>query len=115
MTAPTMTDRSAMPAPGETLLRCRDVDVAYGPVQVLFGVDLDIAQGEIVALLGTNGAGKSTILKAISGLVKPIKGTIEFAGQDITGMPANKTAALGLVQMPGGKGTFPTLTVEDFL
>jgi branched-chain amino acid transport system ATP-binding protein len=115
MTAPTMTDRSAMPAPGETLLRCRDVDVAYGPVQVLFGVDLDIAQGEIVALLGTNGAGKSTILKAISGLVKPIKGTIEFAGQDITGMPANKTAALGLVQMPGGKGTFPTLTVEDNL
>jgi len=115
MTAPTVLSPSTGIAPGEPLLRCRDVDVAYGPVQVLFGVDLDIAQGEIVALLGTNGAGKSTILKAISGLVKPIKGTIEFAGQDITGMPANKTAALGLVQMPGGKGTFPTLTVEDNL
>jgi ABC-type branched-subunit amino acid transport system ATPase component len=115
MTATTTTDRTAGVAPGEPILRCQDVDVAYGPVQVLFGVDLDIAKGEIVALLGTNGAGKSTILKAISGLVKPLKGSIEFAGQDITGMPANKTAALGLVQMPGGKGTFPTLTVEDNL
>ena len=97
------------------LLRCQEVDVAYGPVQVLFGVDLEITRGEIVALLGTNGAGKSTILKAISGLVTPLRGSIEFAGQDITGLPANKTAALGLVQMPGGKGTFPTLTVEDNL
>jgi branched-chain amino acid transport system ATP-binding protein len=100
---------------GQPLLRCRGVDVSYGPVQVLFGVDLDIAQGEIVALLGTNGAGKSTILKGISGLVKPGRGTIEFEGREITGMPANKTAALGLVQMPGGKGVFPTLTVEDNL
>jgi ABC-type branched-subunit amino acid transport system ATPase component len=115
MTATTTTDLTAAVAPGEPILRCQGVDVAYGPVQVLFGVDLDIAKGEIVALLGTNGAGKSTILKAISGLVKPLKGSIEFAGQDITGMPANKTAALGLVQMPGGKGTFPTLTVEDNL
>ena len=116
MTAPTATPgRAASPAAASTLLSCRGVDVAYGPVQVLFGVDLDIAQGEIVALLGTNGAGKSTILKAISGLVKPLAGTIEFEGQDITGLAANKTAALGLVQMPGGKGTFPTLTVEDNL
>ena len=115
MTAPTVTQSSSSVAPGSTLLSCKGVDVAYGPVQVLFGVDLDIAQGEIVALLGTNGAGKSTILKAISGLVKPLAGSIEFEGKDITGMAANKTAALGLVQMPGGKGTFPTLTVEDNL
>jgi ABC-type branched-subunit amino acid transport system ATPase component len=115
MTSTILTPGGAPLAAGEPLLTCKGVDVAYGPVQVLFGVDLEIAQGEIVALLGTNGAGKSTILKAISGLVKPLAGTIEFAGQDITGMAANRTAALGLVQMPGGKGTFPTLTVEDNL
>ena len=97
------------------LLCCRGVDVSYGPVQVLFGVDLDVAEGEIVALLGTNGAGKSTILKAISGLVKPSAGSVSFAGEDITGTPANVTAAKGLIQMPGGKGVFPTLTVEDNL
>jgi branched-chain amino acid transport system ATP-binding protein len=100
---------------GEAILRCTGLDVSYGPVQVLFGVDVSIAQGEIVALLGTNGAGKSTLLKGISGLVKPGRGKVEFEGRDITGMAANKTAALGLVQMPGGKGVFPTLTVEDNL
>jgi ABC-type branched-subunit amino acid transport system ATPase component len=100
---------------GEAILRCTGLDVSYGPVQVLFGVDVSIAEGEIVALLGTNGAGKSTLLKGISGLVKPGRGKVEFEGRDITGMAANKTAALGLVQMPGGKGVFPTLTVEDNL
>ncbi len=99
----------------DTFLRCTDLDVSYGPVQVLFGVNFDVEQGEIVALLGTNGAGKSTLLKAISGLLKPGAGKIEFEGNDITGMPANKTAALGLLQMPGGKSVFPTLTVEENL
>jgi branched-chain amino acid transport system ATP-binding protein len=99
----------------EPILECSGLDVSYGPVQVLFGVDVSIAKGEIVALLGTNGAGKSTLLKGISGLVKPGKGKVEFEGRDITGMAANKTAALGLVQMPGGKGVFPTLSVEDNL
>jgi ABC-type branched-subunit amino acid transport system ATPase component len=96
-------------------LRCRGVDVAYGPVQVLFGVDVDIQQNEIVALLGTNGAGKSTLLKAVSGLVKPKAGTVEYFGEDITGKPANHTAAKGLIQMPGGKGVFPTLSVAENL
>jgi ABC-type branched-subunit amino acid transport system ATPase component len=99
----------------KTFLRCTDLDVSYGPVQVLFGVDFDVDQGEIVALLGTNGAGKSTLLKAISGLLKPGNGKVFFEGQDITGMAANKTAALGLLQMPGGKSIFPTLTVEENL
>ncbi len=102
-------------APGQPVLQVRGIDVSYGPVQVLFNVDVDIARGEIVALLGTNGAGKSTLLKAISGLVKPSKGQITFDGRSIAGMPANQTAALGLVQMPGGKGVFPTLTVADNL
>ena len=99
----------------DTILECRGLDAGYGPVQILFDVDVAIRRNEIVALLGTNGAGKSTLLKAISGLLKPWKGQISFAGEDITGMPANKTAALGLVQMPGGKGVFPTLTVKENL
>ena len=100
---------------GAPFLRCSGLDVGYGPVQVLFGVDFDVEQGEIVALLGTNGAGKSTLLKAISGLLKPMAGKVEFKGEDVTGMAANRTAALGLLQMPGGKSVFPTLTVEENL
>jgi ABC-type branched-subunit amino acid transport system ATPase component len=95
------------------LLVCEGVEVAYGSVQVLFGVDLTVAENEIVALLGTNGAGKSTLLKAISGLVKPIGGRITFAGKDITGIDGPKAARLGIVQVPGGKAIFPTLTVAE--
>jgi ABC-type branched-subunit amino acid transport system ATPase component len=95
------------------LLSCRGVDVAYDKVQVLFGVDLDVEQGEIVALLGTNGAGKSTLLKAVSGLVQPAAGTILFDGVDITRADAVATATQGIVQVPGGKAVFPTLTVGE--
>jgi ABC-type branched-subunit amino acid transport system ATPase component len=97
----------------EPLLSCRGVDVAYDKVQVLFGVDLDVTEGEIVALLGTNGAGKSTLLKAVSGLVDPIGGTITFDGRDITHLDAVAAARLGIVQVPGGKAVFPTLTVAE--
>ena len=97
----------------QALLVCRGVDVAYDSVQVLFGVDMEVREGEIVALLGTNGAGKSTLLKAISGLVDPIGGAIFYAGRDITHADAVQGARLGIVQMPGGKGTFPTLTVAE--
>jgi ABC-type branched-subunit amino acid transport system ATPase component len=103
-------DTAVGPAP---LLVCRGVDVAYDKVQVLFGVDVDIAEGEIVALLGTNGAGKSTLLKAISGLVDPSAGTIVYAGRDITHADAVATSKLGIVQVPGGKAVFPTLTVAE--
>jgi len=98
---------------GGPLLSCRGVDVAYDKVQVLFGVDVDIHQGEIVALLGTNGAGKSTLLKAISGLVAPAAGTVTFDGRDITGASPSRTTELGIVQVPGGKAVFPTLTVAE--
>src|SRR4051812_24357262 len=98
---------------GGPLLTCRGVDVAYDKVQVLFGVDMEVAEGEIVALLGTNGAGKSTLLKAISGLVHPVAGRIEFDGRDITSASAQETTALGIVQVPGGKAVFPTLTVAE--
>jgi len=98
---------------GVPILECRGVEVAYDGVQVLFGVDMEVAEGEIVALLGTNGAGKSTLLKAISGLVDPMAGTIRFAGQDITHADAVETTKLGIIQVPGGKAIFPTLTVEE--
>ena len=103
-----MSDTAATP-----LLECRGVEVAYRAVQVLFGVDLNIREGEIVALLGTNGAGKSTLLRAISGLVDPIGGSIEFAGMDITHAGPVRTAKLGIVHVPGGKAVFPTLTVAE--
>ncbi|MDX6197117.1 MAG: branched-chain amino acid transport system ATP-binding protein [Actinomycetota bacterium] len=95
------------------LLSCHGVDVAYDKVQILFGVDMEVAEGEIVALLGTNGAGKSTLLKAVSGLVDPIGGTIMFGGQDITHADAVTTSRMGIVQVPGGKAVFPTLTVAE--
>ncbi len=97
------------------LVECQGVDVAYGPVQVLFGVDFDVEEGEIVALLGTNGAGKSTLLKAISGLIAPSAGQISFDGHDITGAEAEAVTRSGVAYMPGGKGIFPTVTVDEHL
>ncbi len=94
-------------------LEVRALDASYGPVQILFGLDLEIHRGEIVALLGTNGAGKSTLLKAISGLVPPMGGSIFFDGQDVTRISPLKAAKLGIVQVPGGKAVFPTLTVAE--
>jgi branched-chain amino acid transport system ATP-binding protein len=99
----------------DSLLSCRGIDMAYGPVQILFGVDFDVAEGEIVALLGTNGAGKSTLLKGICGLVKPKSGTVTFAGEDVTNLPADVTTHRGISLMPGGKGVFPTLSVAENL
>jgi ABC-type branched-subunit amino acid transport system ATPase component/predicted MFS family arabinose efflux permease len=97
------------------LLVCRGVDVRYGQVQVLFGVDFDVAQGEIVALLGTNGAGKSTLLRAICGLTDPSGGAILLEGADITHSSPQATLERGAVLMPGGKGVFPSLTVAENL
>jgi ABC-type branched-subunit amino acid transport system ATPase component len=99
----------------ETILKCSGIDVSYGPVQILFGVDLDVKRGEVVALLGTNGAGKSTLLKAICGLKAPKAGTVEFLGEDITGLSADLVTHKGAALMPGGKGIFPTLTVAENL
>ncbi|MEA3075749.1 MAG: hypothetical protein QOF60_657 [Actinomycetota bacterium] len=98
-----------------SLLRCASVDVAYSGVQVLFGVDFEVKDGEIVALLGTNGAGKSTLLKAISGLVDPVGGAVFFDGQDVTHLDARGSTQLGIVQMPGGRSVFPTMTVNECL
>ncbi len=99
----------------ETILECKGIDVSYGPVQILFNVDLEVKRGEVVALLGTNGAGKSTLLKAICGLKAPKNGTVTFAGEDITGLSADLVTHRGAALMPGGKGIFPTLTVNENL
>jgi ABC-type branched-subunit amino acid transport system ATPase component len=97
------------------VLSCQQVEVSYGPVQILFGVDLDVHEGEIVALLGTNGAGKSTLLKGASGLVKVGGGAVWMDGAPITGEPAEGVARRGLSLMPGGRGVFPTLSVDENL
>ncbi len=97
------------------LLLVRNLEVGYGDVQVLFGVDVEIDEGEIVALLGTNGAGKSTLLKAISGIVEADNGAVIFDGRDITHAPPHEIAALGVAQMPGGHGVFGDLTVRENL
>jgi ABC-type branched-subunit amino acid transport system ATPase component/sugar phosphate permease len=107
--------RKALAEGDPKLLMVRNLDVAYDQVQVLFGVDFELYPGEIVALLGTNGAGKSTLLRAISGQVDPSAGAIYFDSLDITHVDPVGTFKLGLVQMPGGRSVFPTLTVEEHL
>lgn len=97
------------------LLVCRDVEVSYDRVQVLFGVSFDVDEGEIIALLGTNGAGKSTLLKAISGVAEADRGAIVFDGRDITHAPPNEIATLGISQLPGGHAVFGSLTVAENL
>jgi ABC-type branched-subunit amino acid transport system ATPase component len=114
-----MSQTAELPAVSATgdgpLLSCQGLDMAYGPVQILFDVDFDVTENEIVALLGTNGAGKSTLLKGICGLVKPKKGTVTFAGEDVTDLSADVTTKRGISLMAGGKGVFPTLNVSENL
>ncbi|NNF89720.1 MAG: MFS transporter, partial [Acidimicrobiia bacterium] len=97
------------------LLLVRGLNVSYGDVQVLFDVDFEVDEGEIVALLGTNGAGKSTLLKSISGVVEADRGAIIFDGREMTFAPPNEVAQRGVIQVPGGQGVFPSLTVQENL
>jgi branched-chain amino acid transport system ATP-binding protein len=107
--------RSRIAADAEVLLEVEGIDVFFDKVQVLYGVDLTVRRGERIALLGTNGAGKSTILKAASGLVPTTAGTIRWKGTDVSTTPAEDLVRMGLGQVPGGRGLFPTLTVEENL
>ena len=99
----------------DLLLDIRGLRASYGAVEVLRGIDFTVARGEIVALLGTNGAGKSTILRCISGLMPVDAGTISLDGRDITGTTTEETVRLGVTQVPGGRGLLPNLSVEDNL
>jgi branched-chain amino acid transport system ATP-binding protein len=97
------------------VLKLDGVVAAYDDVICLHGVSLEVRRGEIVTLIGANGAGKSTTLKTISGLLAPRAGTIEFDGQTIAGRSPDAIVALGLVQVPEGRRVFPELTVEENL
>ena len=94
------------------LLQVKDLDVHYGGIHALKQVSFTINAGEIVTLIGANGAGKSTTLRAVSGLVSKSSGSVEFRGQDITRLPAHKIAGLRLTHVPEGRRVFPHLSVE---
>jgi ABC-type branched-subunit amino acid transport system ATPase component len=96
-------------------LRVQDIDFSYGQLQVLFGISLDVYEGEALALLGTNGAGKSTLLRVIAGLEKATSGTVSYHGADISGMPAERLAAQRLLLVIGGRAVFSDMTVEENL
>jgi branched-chain amino acid transport system ATP-binding protein len=100
---------------GGALLDVRDLRVSYGRVAVLHGVSINVGAGELVALLGTNGAGKSTLLRTVSGVLRPTSGTVLLDGDDVTGARPARLVREGLVQMPGGRATFPGLTVAENL
>lgn len=98
-----------------SLLSVEDVSFAYGAVPVLFRVSFHVDAGEVLALLGTNGAGKSTVLRVVCGLAAPSDGSVVFDGHRIDGTPAGVNAAHGLVLMAGGRSIFPDLTVDENL
>ena len=97
------------------MLRLDGVHAFYGPVHVLFGIDLEVGDGEVVALLGTNGAGKTTILRVISGLLKPAEGDVIWNDESLVGLRPAEVLKRGIVQMPGGRGVFPGMTVQENL
>ena len=97
------------------MLEIRNLALAYGRIRAVQGVDLDVAAGEIVALVGANGAGKSSILKAIAGLERPSGGTIRFERQDIAGWPAHRALAEGIAYVPEGRMIVGTMSVRDNL
>lgn len=98
-----------------TTLKVTDLNVYYGKSHALQGVSLEVKEGEVVALLGANGAGKTSTLRTISGLVKPTSGKIEFQGTDITGMAPDRIVAMGLIHVPQGRRVFPKMTVLENL
>src|SRR4051812_30590717 len=97
------------------MLSITDLDVRYGAIQAVRGVSLDVAEGEIVALLGANGAGKTTTLKAAVGLVATTRGEIRFAGKPITGRDTEDIVIAGMTLVPEGRRVFPSLTVTENL
>jgi len=97
------------------LLEVKGIDLAYGEVPACRGISFEVGEGEIVALIGSNGAGKSTTLRGVAGAMLPRKGTILFDGQDVSRMPAHKRTLAGIALVPEGRRVFPALTVRENL
>ncbi len=97
------------------MLKLSGLHAFYGPIHVLFDIDLEVGDGEIVALLGTNGAGKTTVLRVISGVLKPALGHVEWNGERLDGHRPAEIVRRGIVQMPGGRGVFPGMSIAENL
>jgi branched-chain amino acid transport system ATP-binding protein len=107
---------AAVPEPTLTpLLELRDVDAAYGPFRAIFDVSFTLHPGRVLALLGSNGAGKTTVARVCSGLLAPTSGSVWFDGVDVSGWAAHRYARLGIVHAPEGRSVFASLTVEENL
>lgn len=99
----------------DLILEVKDLEVAYGPIHAVKGISFNVPRGAIVTLIGANGAGKTTVLRTISGLIQPIGGSIFYQRKEIIGTPAHRLVEDGLVQSPEGRGVFPSLTVLENL
>ena len=99
----------------EGLLRVSNLETYYGPIMAIRGVSFEVARGTIVTILGANGAGKTTVLKTVSGVMDPQKGSVAFDGKDIQGLDPDRVARLGLSHVPEGREIFPFLTVVENL
>jgi len=110
-----MTEIHRQEKPQETLLKISNIDVFYGSFQALWDVSLEVQTGEVLALIGANSSGKSTLLDTISGLLHPTKGRIELMGKSITAMDPYKIVAMGISQVPEGRRLFPDMSVLDNL
>ncbi len=104
-----------MSASNESIITLTDVNSYYGHIHALKGISIDVKAGEVVTLIGSNGAGKSTTLRTISGLLAPRTGSVLYKGQEIGGVPAHKVAAMGIAQSPEGRRIFPRMTVLENL
>jgi branched-chain amino acid transport system ATP-binding protein len=102
-------------SPAPALLELRDVQAGYGPFRALFGVSLVVREGSVLALLGSNGAGKTTVARVCSGLIKPTTGKVVFDNDDVTGQRPYRLARRGIAQAPEGRSVFASLTVEENL
>src|ERR1700675_4564528 len=99
----------------DALLTVSNLETYYGPIMAIRGVSFAVARGSIVTILGANGAGKTTILKTVSGVMDPQKGTVTLEGREIQGMDPDRVARLGLSHVPEGRGVFPFLAVQENL
>ncbi len=112
---PTATRPAATPASGQVVLKVSDLHVSYGVIRALKGVSFEVNEGEIVTLIGANGAGKSTTLRTISGLIRPNQGSISFLGEEIQTLPPDTIVNRGIAHVPEGRRIFANLTVMENL